>query len=85
MVKAYVCTPNPPYLLIINDSGNLELNLIWEALRIKYVLSSKEEVVIETPILNIRLNSDIVINKLLDFIASSKCFEAREDLGVITK
>jgi len=82
--NTYVCLYDPPFLLTTNESGRVEVKMYWDALRITYVLDSTEYLRIETPFITLTIDSDRVINHVLNIISSlfssGKCFEVEPEV-----
>jgi len=88
-MEMYVCEDEPPFLLIINnDNDSLEIQMVWDALRIRYMLNASDMVTVETPIMSITLNNDKVIERVLDYIdnkvRNNMCHEAKPLVGITT-
>lgn len=84
----YLCMSEPPAVVKLPDGSNdLFIELILESTRFIYSNNGSESLRIETPVLDIVLTSDRVINHFLDYIQNlfrtKPCFEARLRNGVI--
>ena len=84
----YLCMSEPPAVVKIPDGGkDLRIELILESTRFIYLNNGSESIRIETPVLDIVLASDRIINHFLDYLqnlfTNKPCFEAKLRNGVI--